>query len=165
MLERGVCWGSAWENQVGESQRVSERSICYVVFVRLILGVADLCRDTIILWRTCTAKTQHGKFETNISRKGIGRPQSHFPHSCVCDRFIYSNDRSAYSAVGKYVDRSFEYIIRSQKHECGNLDCSRAIPSKGILKLGFSSQCVQVSIPTVGQLITHILFWYFYWHL
>ncbi len=37
---------------------------------------------------------------------GIARPQSEFPHSCVCERFIYSNDRSAYSAAGKYVDRS-----------------------------------------------------------
>jgi hypothetical protein len=27
-------------------------------------------------------------------RQGIARPQSQFPHSCVCDRFIYSQDRS-----------------------------------------------------------------------
>ncbi len=32
------------------------------------------------------------KFETNISRKGIVLPQSQFPHSCVCERFIYSHD-------------------------------------------------------------------------
>jgi hypothetical protein len=31
---------------------------------------------------------------------GIVRPQSQFPHSCVCERFIYSHDRSAYSAAG-----------------------------------------------------------------
>ncbi len=49
-------------------------------------------------------KTQNRKFETNIPRKGIARPQSQFPHSCVCERFIYSQDRSAYSAAGKYVD-------------------------------------------------------------
>ena len=34
-----------------------------------------------------TAK-QHRKFETNIPRKGIARPQPQFPHSCVCERFI-----------------------------------------------------------------------------
>ncbi len=28
------------------------------------------------------------------SRKGIARPQSQFPHSLVCERFIYSHDRS-----------------------------------------------------------------------
>ncbi len=27
-----------------------------------------------------TAKNQHQKLETNISRKGIARPQSQFPH-------------------------------------------------------------------------------------
>ncbi len=37
----------------------------------------------------CIAKTQYPKFETNIPRKGIARPQSQFPHSCVCEHFIY----------------------------------------------------------------------------
>ncbi len=36
-----------------------------------------------------TAKTQYRKFETNIPRKGTARPQSQFPHSCVCERFIF----------------------------------------------------------------------------
>ncbi len=44
------------------------------------------------------------KFETNIPRKGTARPQSQFPRPCVCERFIYSRDRSAYSAAEKYVD-------------------------------------------------------------
>jgi hypothetical protein len=60
------------------------------------------------------------KFETNIPRKGIARPQSQFQHSCVCERSIYSHNRSAYSSAEKYVDRSWEYINRSQTHECGN---------------------------------------------
>ncbi len=47
-------------------------------------------------WR----KERMPKFETNILRKGIARPQTHFPHSCVCGRFIYSHDRSAYSVAG-----------------------------------------------------------------
>jgi hypothetical protein len=64
----------------------------------------------------CTAKKQYRKFEIkiprkgidiprkgiDIPRKGIARPQSQIPHSCVCDRFIYSHDRSTYSAAGKY---------------------------------------------------------------
>jgi hypothetical protein len=60
------------------------------------------------------------KFETNIAAKGIARPQSQFPHSWVCERFIYSQDGCAYSAAGKYADRSWEYISRSQTHECDN---------------------------------------------
>ncbi len=35
-----------------------------------------------------------------IPKKGIARPQSQFPQSCVCERFIYSHHRSAYSAAG-----------------------------------------------------------------
>jgi hypothetical protein len=27
---------------------------------------------------------------------GIAGPQSQFPHSCVCKRFLYSQDRSTY---------------------------------------------------------------------
>ncbi len=42
--------------------------------------------------------------------------------------------RSAYSAAEIYVDRSWEYINRSQTHKCGNRDCGRAIPRKGIHK-------------------------------
>jgi hypothetical protein len=38
---------------------------------------------------TLTAKTQYRKFETNIPRKGIARPQSQFPHSGVSEQFIY----------------------------------------------------------------------------
>ncbi len=36
-----------------------------------------------------------------------------------------------------YVDRSWEYINRSQTHECGNWDCCRAIPFLGIHKWDF----------------------------
>jgi hypothetical protein len=38
-----------------------------------------------------------------------------------------------YLAV-KYVDRSWEYINRSQTLECGNWDGGHAIPRKGIHK-------------------------------
>ncbi len=39
--------------------------------------------------QTHTAKTKCRKFETNFPRKGISGPQSQFPHSCVCEWFIY----------------------------------------------------------------------------
>ncbi len=38
----------------------------------------------------------------------------------------------------KYVDRSWKYVNRSQTHEWGNWDWSRAIPRKGIQKWDFS---------------------------
>jgi hypothetical protein len=71
------------------------------------------------------------------NRKGTTLPQSQFPHSCVCERFIYSHHRSAYSAAGKYVNRSWEYINRSHTHECGNRDWGRAIRFLGIHKWDF----------------------------
>ncbi len=37
----------------------------------------------------------------------------------------------------KYVDRSWEYINRSQTHKCGNWGWCRAIPRKGIHKWDF----------------------------
>ncbi len=42
---------------------------------------------------------------------------SSYTHISVRD-FIYFQDQSAYSAAGKYVVRCWEYINRSQTHEC-----------------------------------------------
>jgi hypothetical protein len=47
-------------------------------------------RKSLALCLLCTAKTKCRNFETNIPRKGISGSQSQFPHSCVCERFIYS---------------------------------------------------------------------------
>ncbi len=38
----------------------------------------------------------------------------------VRDIYMCFQERSAYSAAGKYVDQSWEYINRSQTDECGN---------------------------------------------
>ncbi len=83
------------------------------------------------------AKTQYRKFKTNIPRKGTVRLQSQILHSCFCEPFIYSSDRSAYSAAGKYVGRTWENINRSQTHECGNWNRGRANPFLGIHKFKF----------------------------
>ncbi len=61
--------------------------------------------------------------------------ESEFPHSCVCERFIYSHHRSALSATGIYVNQSWEYTNRS--HECGNWNWGCAIPFLGINKWDF----------------------------
>ncbi len=83
----------------------------------------------------CTAKIQYRKFEQNIPRKGISRLQSQFPHSCVCERLIYSHDRSAYSPTGEC--GPILGISRSQTHECRNWDLGRATPFLGIHKRDF----------------------------
>ncbi len=53
-----------------------------------------------------------------MPRKGIAWPQSQFPHSCVCERSLYSYIRPTYFPAAQYADRSGEYVTRSQKHEC-----------------------------------------------
>ncbi len=52
----------------------------------------------------CTAKNQYRKFETNILRKGIARPQSQFPHSCVCEQFIL------WIPIYNYLYQKFIYV-------------------------------------------------------
>ncbi len=52
-------------------------------------------------------------------------------------RFISFQDGPVYSAAAKYVDRSWEYINRSQTHECRNWDWGRTIPIPGIHKFDF----------------------------
>ncbi len=99
----------------------------------------------------CTAKTQYQKFETNIPKKGIVRPPSQSPHSCVSQRFIYSHDWSAYSATGKYVDQSWKYINRSQTHECGNWDWGRAVSFLGIYKWDFRCSVGAVFLISVSK--------------
>jgi hypothetical protein len=52
-----------------------------IVFLRKCLAPATIC--------PALQRTNTEKLETNIPRKGYMRPQSQFPHSCVCERFIY----------------------------------------------------------------------------
>jgi hypothetical protein len=51
---------------------------------------------------------------------GIARPQSQFPHSCVCELFIYSQDQSTYFPAAEWADRSWKYINLSKIYESRN---------------------------------------------
>ncbi len=74
----------------------------FTVVKKCLLAVNAMARLPSSYSSVCTAKNQYRKFETNIPRKWIARPQSQFPNpnSCVCKRFIYSLHRCAYSAAG-----------------------------------------------------------------
>jgi hypothetical protein len=107
-------------------------AIQFILTVRLIPILTHLSSRWTVPLRH-TAKIQYQKFETNIHRKGIVRSQSQFPHSCVCERFIFSQDRFAYSATGNM--RTYPgniYVNLSQTHECGNLDWGRTFSFLGI---------------------------------
>ncbi len=81
---------------------------------------------------------------------------SSYMHAYICARFIYFQDLSAYSAEGKYVDWSWEYINRSKTHECGNWDRGRAIPRKGIHKWDFPCSAPEGDGPAHGVLNSRV---------
>jgi hypothetical protein len=87
------------------------------IYSHLILNFLLYMIETVLLW----IQKIWNKYS---QKKGLhAQPQFQFPHLCVCERFIYSHYWSAYSAAGKYVDRSWEYMYtvnHSQTHECGN---------------------------------------------
>ncbi len=67
-------------------------------------------------------------------------------------RFVYYHRRSAYFCCRKFVDRSWEYINRSQTHECWNWDWAAQFPEKGMPKWDFVSvQLMTVFFCTGGE--------------
>ncbi len=88
-----------------------------------------------------TAKTQYRKFETNIPRKGISRPQSQFPHSCVCERFKYSQDRSAV-CCRKLCGQIVEIFKSLTDTWMWKLGLRPRNPFSGNREMGFSLQCI-----------------------
>jgi hypothetical protein len=81
-------------------------------------------------------------FDLCIPRKGIFADSvPYFPiFTFVCLRAIYIFPRSVhlFSCSRIYcTDRSWEYINRSQKHECRTCDCGSAVPFLGIFVSNF----------------------------
>ncbi len=58
--------------------------------------------------------------KSNLCIPGKELSQSQFLHWCVCEQFVYSQDRSRYWAAAKKTDRSWKCIILSQIFECRN---------------------------------------------
>ncbi len=65
-------------------------------------------------WGTETSKlcTVQRKSDLSTPRKTAAQLQSQFPDSCICERFIYSHDRSTYFPAAEYVDRSWESLTK-----------------------------------------------------
>ncbi len=53
-------------------------------------------RGSLPIYSSTLQKNNTESWTANIPRKGIARPQSQFLQSCVCERLIYSHDRSAF---------------------------------------------------------------------
>ncbi len=121
-------------------QRVSERSLGYVVCVLPIfkvwqgtLQMKDRWESNINVWFPFMYSLKWNCYVQNR----IIMFCLQFLYSYITERFIYFQDRSAYSAVGKYVDWPWKYINRSKTRECGNWEWGRAIPRNGIHEKDF----------------------------
>jgi hypothetical protein len=61
-------------------------------------------------------------------------------HVSVSDLYVYSQDGPCtYFPAAEEADWLWKYINLSQTHECGNLDCGRAIPFSGNICFEFSA--------------------------
>jgi hypothetical protein len=69
--------------------------ICQFFIGCVILGILNILFETLTLQRRIWIALQR-KSHLCIPFLGIARPQSQYAHSCVCERFIYSQDRSTY---------------------------------------------------------------------
>jgi hypothetical protein len=89
-----------------------------------------------------------------ISFLGIARHQPQFKHSFVCERFIQSQDRSTYFLQQNR--RMWEYINRSQTHECGKWEWDPDIPFLKIFVSKFLYLVYAVQVISV-QLVKFLL--------
>ncbi len=91
-----------------------------------------------------TSYTLHQKFDTSIPRNETARHRSQFVHSCICERFIYFHNQSAFFSCIAFTDRSWEYINCKQIHECRNWEWGRAISFLGIFVSNFRGNAFAV---------------------
>jgi hypothetical protein len=105
----------------------------------------------------------HSKIQNKYSQKRnctTTVPNSTF----VCLWAIYIFPRSiCLFSCRKYVDRSREYINRSQTDEGGNLDWGRAIPRKGIHKWRFRCSTISPLAPVEDLSASLLLWWELRW--
>ncbi len=75
--------------------------IMYVCCSFITCGIWTRYAPVCCAPKSLTEKILYRKLGKNIPNKETARPQSQFLHSYICERFIYSHDRSAYLAAAK----------------------------------------------------------------
>ncbi len=88
-----------------------------------------------------TASALQRQFRLYIPFLGIARPQPQF-HIHVFVSNLYIPRIGPHFPPAEKADTSWEYIIRSQTHECGNWDWDPNIPFSGKICFQFSAFCL-----------------------
>ncbi len=65
----------------------------------------------------CTQRPHCSENPTYVSQK---KNCAFVPISCICERFIDSQDQATYFPAAKYADQLWEYINRLTQGECKN---------------------------------------------
>ncbi len=68
----------------------------FFCFSKYFLEASHYQRYTSVRYLSSFCITLQRKFHLYIYFLGIARPQSQCPHSCVCERFLYSQHRCTY---------------------------------------------------------------------
>jgi hypothetical protein len=115
-------------------------------------------RETRERWPFLTVKTEANALQRKSHLCSVflfwelRRP---IPISCVCERFIYSQNRSTnFLLQNRQIDFS-NIKNRSLRHECGHWDCGRAVPFLGIFVLCGDSRSAYERGPSfVGSFVS-----------
>ncbi len=146
-------WQSEYENNIGlqlpqkylvddfYDSETSEKEFLIRIFNGCLWEKLESCSELILFFISlifcCRCNLHHTRtsghnndiLKQMFSEKELRTLSSNF-HFCsvsVSDLYTRSTIGLAYSAAGKYVDRFWECINRSQTQECGDWDRGRAI--------------------------------------
>ncbi len=148
--ERSITLFSAYSQHLTASQQTGLIKFFYNIIRCAYQNFGRVVAIQVILW----ARTMQRKSHFMYSQKRNCA-------ACVCERFMYSQDHSTYFPAAEY--RRWEYINRSQIHECWNWDGGRTIPFWEYLSWIFgvvSLQCIRFYSLTSKRLYSsHIISW------
>jgi hypothetical protein len=113
----------------------------FIVSVSLHIGAGAHCKDTL------------PKIRNKYSQKRNCISPTFHIHVSVSDLCIFPRSVWLYSAAGKYADRSWEYINRSQTLECRNWNWTHAqfLFREYITGIFVAVRCFRVILPTLRQ--------------
>ncbi len=124
------CWDTCTNWSIATKKFHTELKLLYTCFCKVWYRLDNLTDQFIFYGAICIFHHKSLAFVA-LQRDNTENLKQIFPEKKLCG-LSPSWDCSAYPDAGKYVDRSWEYINRSQTHECGNWDWGHPIRFLGI---------------------------------